>query len=718
MKNINYKNIKAISNLPKYDIGKMPSTLGYQRSTQPETAIGYVDNPGADLTSMAKAERQNTVSNAVTGGLNTATQFGTMVPTLMKAGEAAAAKAAGTAGAGAGASIAAGYGAGALGAITGGLQMASGITGMKNSLTEGDLQQWAGSQTNFGIANRQYKTLTNNAQGAMNVGMQKMRQAGTDMSLGAAGAGAGIGSIIGLAAGSGSAAGPIGAGIGALAGLGIGLGTFFGMKSKQQDRMQDLINNQTKTFAGFNKQSMAVANSEGMRDEYGYKRAKDGIQPGTVLKKKGNKQLVNSAYGLQYAKPNAITNGDELIIDTQTGAASNVEGDSKENKATVVNPQDAIINAKYADAARMAIATGNNAMLADIINEQGKDMTRKQKQTLHNYACGKLPKFRYGTPGWRPMTPWELMTEKKGMFPNNQEWLDAALSYTPDTQIPLKINNDYGPYFPMGDKTKWSPYSMTVPNTTQQVEKAQDIINYYTRPELGENNIGPYPIPEANKEYMKPYKTGVSTTPNTKQSAGTTPKQNYGNGSGLPMSLLAGSYLSNQAAALSQYFKDRGITPRRINTYNPSNAASTYARIAAPYKDMSWLQDMNNQVKQQLWRYRHYNPNQRQIMEDSALRSGLAARANQYNVSHNQYLNHLAEYGKNIANYMASDAARMDTASRYADQSFNQQLSKKNDYIRTDLGTIMNNNSDLAKNFMNMYFGNKEYKNYDLDGWL
>lgn len=667
MKNINYKNIKAISNLPKYDIGKMPSTLGYQRSTQPETAIGYVDNPGADLTSMAKAERQNTVSNAVTGGINTATQFGTMVPTLMKAGEAAAAKAAGTAGAGAGASIAAGYGAGALGAITGGLQMASGITGMKNSLTEGDLQQWAGSQTNFGIANRQYKTLTNNAQGAMNVGMQKMRQAGTDMSLGAAGAGAGIGSIIGLAAGSGSAAGPIGAGIGALAGLGIGLGTFFGMKSKQQDRMQDLINNQTKTFAGFNKQSMAVANSEGMRDEYGYKRAKDGIQPGTVLKKKGNKQLVNSAYGLQYAKPNAITNGDELIIDTQTGAASNVEGDSKENKATVVNPQDAIINAKYADAARMAIATGNNAMLADIINEQGKDMTRKQKQTLHNYACGKLPKY---VDGIIPEDVQKTLDEKfrrqnKNLLNNAANW--AKLDYGSMANV-------------IGKKMYMPGYNWDRVWTEKPIDEI---------------------IP-------------LSKTKNQIPTIGNQEVENRL--SWLPQATNLASYAANQFMTSKMYNQARAKSPRRVNTYHPSGAAQAYARMAAPVKDMSWLPELNNAAKQQIWRTRHFAPNQRQVMEDSALRSAMNARANAYITANNQYNAQLNDFAKNYSGFLQAEAPRMDASAQYADQSFNQQLSKINDYKRADMAGFVGNTNDLVKNYMNLYFGNRAYSKYDDNG--
>lgn len=669
MKNINYKNIKAISNLPKYDIGKMPSTLGYQRSTQPETAIGYVDNPGADLTSMAKAERQNTVSNAVTGGLNTATQFGTMVPTLMKAGEAAAAKAAGTAGAGAGASIAAGYGAGALGAITGGLQMASGITGMKNSLTEGDLQQWAGSQTNFGIANRQYKTLTNNAQGAMNVGMQKMRQAGTDMSLGAAGAGAGIGSIIGLAAGSGSAAGPIGAGIGALAGLGIGLGTFFGMKSKQQDRMQDLINNQTKTFAGFNKQSMAVANSEGMRDEYGYKRAKDGIQPGTVLKKKGNKQLVNSAYGLQYAKPNAITNGDELIIDTQTGAASNVEGDSKENKATVVNPQDAIINAKYADAARMAIATGNNAMLADIINEQGNDMTRKQKQTLHNYACGKLPKY---VDGIIPEDVQKTLDEK--FRRQNKNLLNTAANWA-------KL--DYGSMANVIGKKMYMPgYNWDRVWTEKPIDEI---------------------IP-------------LSKTKNQIPIIGNQEVENRL--SWLPQATNLASYAANQFMTSKMYNQDRAKSPRRVNTYHPSGAAQAYARMAAPVKDMSWLPELNNAAKQQIWRTRHFAPNQRQVMEDSALRSAMNARANAYITANNQYNAQLNDFAKNYSGFLQAEAPRMDASAQYADQSFNQQLSKINDYKRADMAGFIGNTNDLVKNYMNLYFGNRAYSKYDDNGWV
>lgn len=446
--------------MPRYDIGKQPISQGYQPGGQ-DVQLGTVDDPGENLQAMAKAQRQANISTGITDSMNTGLNLaekitggvGKNAGTLgMSAVDAATKNMASYANifgqealdsayasgnlastvkdglSGVGASIAkgglsaaqqvTGYLGGAAGILTGGMQAGKGIYDLNHSLTNSDLQEWAGKQTNYGIAGRQYKMLTSPGNSAMSVVNQRLKKAGIDTSLGLATAGGGLGSTIGTAvaagAGLGSTVPLIGTAIGTIAGLAAGLGTFFGKKHRLQKKAERMINDQTKSFDAYNQQSLAIANSQGLRDEF---RAAHGETLGTAVT---GKQPFDPTWMVQ----NGWAHNGEFQADSETGIGHKITNGTghEENAPVHAEPQDVIFTDKYisrltgenlaksAEKASKNIENGNNVehnkqIFDELMQEQAEyqsidNMKKFGKKKLFKAARGYFAPDAINAANW------------------------------------------------------------------------------------------------------------------------------------------------------------------------------------------------------------------------------------------------------------------------------------------------------------------------------
>lgn len=391
MEKPNYKQIKQIHNLPKYEFGKMSSVsaTGYQPGDT-NVNTGYVENSGADMQPTIDAQRSANTMQAVSKSAELASNIGnTVAPSIaLMAGVEGATKAG---------AAAAGYSGGALSIATGGLGIYSGASQLHNTINDSDIQQLTGRQVNYGINNRPYRTVSFNQQQAKQLSDARMRSATDQGIIGTVGAGSGVGSIVGTAIAPGLGT-VIGTGAGALLGaIGGVLGFNLAGDSISND-MDERFSNLSSAYSRYNKQQQSIANSLGMQDEFnarrsntvgnsGLYRGKRGIKPGTTLKNTGAPQLVNTAFGVAYGKPNAITNGNEGIFNPVTGAYSRVMGDSKENKASVVNKEDAVIKEEDRPMFEAAMSIGDYNTMNNIMNNQGS----RKKKKLPSYNDGLMP---------------------------------------------------------------------------------------------------------------------------------------------------------------------------------------------------------------------------------------------------------------------------------------------------------------------------------------
>lgn len=563
MKNPDYTTIKNINNLPKYEFGKMSSisATGYQPGND-VVNTGYIESTGADFDDMTSSQRTaNTMQTVSTAGKAATNLYQTVSPSIGYL--------TGASGATKGTAAAAGYVGGALSAVMGGFDIYGGANSIHNAMTDDELKTWSGSQVNYGYGNRAYTTHTFDAQGAKKLIDSRISGGKTQGVLGAAQTGSGVGSVVGtaIAPGLGTVIGTVGGGIlGAIGGL-IG---FSGAGSNVNEKLDNLARAYDRNAV----QARAVANTLGMQDEFNAKHgttignsglyhAKYGVKPGTSLKDTDKPQPVNTAYGVTYGRPNAVTNGKEGIYNPITGAYSRVEGDGKENKATAIDKSDAIINEKDRSAFEYAMSVGDYETMNNIMMNQGK---RKKK---------RLPSY------------------------------DSGL---------------------------------------------------------------------------------------------------------IPGGAMLGSYLANMGSLLYQDAQDRSQHISRYNPYVPNGASTLYANQARPYKDFSPIQALNDELSRSMYYTRHggaMTAGQRMGMQNALLTGNANAKANMYNTINSNYYNQMNDYSKVLASLVDQDNARQIASNQYADQEYNKKLSIKNNYLRQNRATMMQNTNDLAKNFMQLWQFNK-----------
>lgn len=404
----NHKIHKQIKNnyLPKYDIGKMPLSQGYQNNDD-DVPIGSVDNPGQNLGAMANAQRQSNVITGISDSLNTATNLTSMFMPEFRAASAAERAASGvgssvTNGGLTAAQQATGYIGGGLGMVTGGLQAAKGIYELNHALSDSDLQEWSGSSTNYGIAGRQYKAMTSPGNQAMNVVNQRLKSAGINTSLGLTSAGSGLGSTIGTAiaagAGAGSSVPVIGTAIGAVAGLLTGLGTFFGMRKKARNKARTMLQNQTSAFSNYNRQSLAEANTLGLRDEFNASHAE------TIGTANNGKQPFDPTWMVQ----NGWAHNGEYQVDSNTGLGHEITNGTGHNEDAPVyaEPQDVIYTDKYA-----TVMTGEP--IAKVAKRASENIERGNNVEYNKRILDSLTQEQAV---YRQLDHMKRNNRKKGMF--------------------------------------------------------------------------------------------------------------------------------------------------------------------------------------------------------------------------------------------------------------------------------------------------------------
>lgn len=675
MKDVNYKQIKQVTNLPKYDLGKINTNgAGFQQDLG-TTIQGTVNDSGADLSGMASGERNARVAGITSNALKLGTGLISKVPTaaaieasksgLISQGTGALGKASGAMKSIAGMGIVTGL----LDAGMGTMDVINSKKQMNNAFSGNEIQSWTGSQTGYGIGNNPYEQKTLDAANATNVINQRLKTANTGLATGSASLGSGLGTAVGSSlalagVGAGTATGAWLGPIGALGGALIGGLTGWlvgGKRRREQERAaQDELARQEVGISNFNTQSLSEANSLGMRQEYetkhnrlvgnsGLATAKLGMQPGTILKGSNKSQYVNTAYGVQYRKPNAITNGNELIIDTTTGAFSNVQGDGKENKATFVRPEDAIINAHYADAARYAIATGNKGLLNDIINQQGIDMNRINKGLMVRYTMGKMPKY------------------KKGKYSNGLE-LNEIKGIAPKIGITdpgiKKIDLSNPSYLPITDK--WG-------NEYEYVSGDKPFYQTQSTPYTTSNSEGSY--------------------------------QDY-----VPYAINAMKLFGNMGFVLPEYLRAKKETARQQNPHVDDGAAAMYAEKAKPVRDYSYIPLLNRQLRHGLYDIKHngsMGAGAKNLAISGLFNGMFNALQNGATQSALNFANQNNTYANTLGGFMANNGARSDSGRQIMNESSNRQISSNNNRLATLLNT-MSSSWDTSLNTNNdIYLGNK-----------
>lgn len=641
MKNPDYTTIKNINNLPKYEFGKMSSisATGYQPGND-VVNTGYIESTGANFDDMTSSQRTaNTMQTVSTVGKAATNLYQTVSPSVGYL--------VGASGATKGTAATAGYVGGALSAVMGGLDIYGGANSIHNAMTDDELKTWSGSQVNYGYGNRAYTTHTFDAQGAKKLIDSRISGGKTQGVLGAAQTGSGVGSIVGtaIAPGLGTVIGTVGGGIlGAIGGL-IG---FSGAGSNVNEKLDNLARAYDRNAV----QARAVANTLGMQDEFNAKHgttignsglyhAKYGVKPGTSLKDTDKPQPVNTAYGVTYGRPNAVTNGKEGIYNPITGAYSRVEGDGKENKATAIDKSDAVINEKDRSAFEYAMSVGDYETMNNIMTNQGKKENKKLPSLKRGYKPQLfLPPDNYVSK-YTPALSWENVT----------------------------------PLSTITDNVKIAP------------------IDY---------NYEPLPL------YDKKGRLFGSTNGEIGTKSDLTP--------GL---INLGSYLANMGQIMYQNRLDKSQHISKYNPYVRSNAQNIFANVAKPYKDYSALASINDDALKSLYAIRNgaASAGQRMLMESSLMNNMVNTRANVHNAINANYYNQMNDYAKTLAGFADADNQRFIASNQYMDDTYNKKLSKRNDYLRANSASMAQTNSDFAKNYMNMYFGNRAYSKYDDRTW-
>lgn len=340
MKNVNYKQLKRYSSLPRYDIGTTPINSGYQRNmdqvqtgyftqnaepvTQafvPQARAEALQNIGSVVPNVAqnafkyinaynnalsagRAAAQNAMTTAAQGVYNPAASTLANVQNMAKAAGAEFAKIGGTEAIKSSAKEAASKAFGAaniamnaFGAIHGGLGLANNWKD-SDTLSANDLQNMAARSTEYvnGVA---YDRIGGYDSAGVNdyVRAQNKAQKLGGISSGFE-AGAGIGGLVGLVGGPlGSL---IGSGIGGALGA-IG-GGFFGHRAREKRKRA--IEEAKRRFAlsadAYNTQSESEAASQGIRNEYYATHADKGLS-------------------VNHKNPNALIQGGEPVVRTKRG---------------------------------------------------------------------------------------------------------------------------------------------------------------------------------------------------------------------------------------------------------------------------------------------------------------------------------------------------------------------------------------------------------------
>lgn len=383
MKKQKLRQIKKCKNLSKYDIGKMPSNIGYQPGTKIDTG-GFTSQRGEDIQPYINEVNDNILPNAAsqvfTHGSNiynilnsytpavagstagmTSSLFAT-APSVINAGsmagglgknmfsditlkplEVSAPTSYGTIGtsttsASGGALSAAGKALGAIGALYGTYNLYNGLKGYNDYRRAGDMMNAMSKNTQSveGVDVTTYGGLDSSAEQKYVDAQNKSSFINNTLS--GAGAGASFGSLFG----------PIGTIVGGAAGALTGIaGSIFGGDSRK-DKVNTAIENAQTAASNYNKQAISEAASKGLRNQFYLMHANCGKDRG-MKKYNIGKSLdytkVWTPSGEQYGPVNSLVGKGESLIDYDNGKASYVDKGTRrvDNQPSVAAPGDNIV---------------------------------------------------------------------------------------------------------------------------------------------------------------------------------------------------------------------------------------------------------------------------------------------------------------------------------------------------------------------------------------
>lgn len=231
--------------------------------------------------------------------------------------------------------------------------------------------------------------------------MSRVKSENTANTIGAIGTGASTGASIG------SSFGPIGTGIGAAAGAIIGgIGSLFGSSKRSAAARRAIRLQQFKAQAN-NSFNRSNALSTALQQDFLQENGNQEDQ--SLFQYKYGKQPVISASGKINATPNAFVSKGEWIVDTIGGNLQYVDHGPNDTAKAKIKDTDAVIsnniknpytgNSLAEDVPAYAAA----GQLGQLLNIQG-DM---QKRNINKFKCGKMPKYKLGTPPEGSLLPEE-----------------------------------------------------------------------------------------------------------------------------------------------------------------------------------------------------------------------------------------------------------------------------------------------------------------------
>lgn len=186
----------------------------------------------------------------------------------------------------------------------------------------------------------------------------------------------------------------------------------------------------------------------------------------------------------------------------------------------------------------------------------------------------------------------------------------------------------------------------------------------------------------------------------------------------LPYALPAlGNYATNMLQLTNQRNLDSKMSTTQRSSYVPSPSATTYANIARPIKDNSFINALRNEAAMQ-----HY------ANDKSGYGQGLhAAVGNQININKMNalvngyrnmdlnFFNQRNDYAKNLASLLNVNPRQQQQALISQYQMENAKTSRKNDYLRDDLASMMATNNDFTQNLIDIPTYLRTLGRYDSD---
>lgn len=509
MKTINYKQIKSIRNLPKFDLGTKPINSGYQRNDDQiqtgyytQTATPFTNNfvpeaissssgnlmsagqLGYDAFKALKSATSNqTFSNSVQQLINDKFNVSANPETLNAATNT-------TGSTTSNAVSVAGKGLAALAAIHGTADFIGNQFDYNNTLTGRDLQDQSSKSTQYinGVGYDAYggydsAGASKYVKDQNNASMIKGISSGVE-------AGAGIGSLI--LPGFGTA---IGAGVGALGGW---IGGLFG-RARRKNKFTEAKRNWATAVSNYNLQNEANAASEGLRNQYYATHADKGLsvntknpnalvqggEPIVAVDKKGNIKYADMFPITQYT-PERIDNIPVRLdqgntrhgvignkIDPFTGERLSVEG-----RPLVEALNDPTIRNKkpYKEGLKYLLDLQDNISDDDMntINAYGCGKSAKRKKSVKKYGCGKsVPKLDGGL--------------SYSLIPTALNYTDNLAGLLAAKKDPINVQNTYTPNY-SADRT-----INTMP-TTVNIDPALDELNTQARQSayaINSSNVAP-----------------------------------------------------------------------------------------------------------------------------------------------------------------------------------------------------------------------------------